>query len=94
MFEECNSLVDISNLEFKNPFKVSNISFMFYNCIKIKKIPEKFNFKPKMIKDMSYMFYNCKDLEIKNNFDISNFISANKSNIFTGCKSKRCCIII
>ena len=94
MFEECTNLEDISNLSLLNPLNVRDIGFMFYGCTSLVKTPKEFNFETNSIKDMSFMFYNCKSLEIKSIFNISKFKFADKTDIFTGCKSKCQCLII
>ena len=73
------------NLKFN--INLSNCSYMFAGCEKIKKI-DFISFHSKYVTNMKYMFYKCNNLKIINNlfsFDTSNTI--NMSYMFSECKN-------
>ena len=94
-FSKCSSLKKIC--DFPNTSNVKDISFMFESCSSLESLPNQFYFDPETIIDMSYMFYNCSRLikeVISEKLDINRFYLADKSYIFSGCKSNnKCCII-
>ena len=65
--------------------KLTDLSFMFYNCISLKNIDELKKLDTSSVKDFSYMFDYCKlsDLKPLQNWDVSNCI--NFSNMFQSC---------
>ena len=66
--------------------KLTNLSFMFYNCFSLKSI-DLSSFNTNNATDMSYMFYDCSSL---NSIDISSFNTNNVTNMrymFYGCFS-------
>ena len=68
--------------------EVTNLKYMFYDCIDLKSIKFISTLITKKSIDMSYMFYKCESLDSLN--DISEWISTNVrklSFIFYGCKS-------
>ena len=84
MFYNCNSLKSL----YLNKFdinKVVNMSYMFYNCIKLSTLSH--NFGTSITKDMKGMFQNCESLT---SISLSNFRSTAVQvtwNMFKGCKS-------
>jgi hypothetical protein len=68
--EECTKLNDINNIYnyIDNSFSkridnITNMSNMFYNCLSLESIPDKFFFNTKNVIDMSGIFFNCKSLK-------------------------------
>ena len=59
-FDIKEQLEKISNFLIKDAPNVTDISYMFYNCIELKNLPEKLGFNENIITDISYMFYNTK----------------------------------
>ena len=77
MFQNCRNLeyLDLSNFNTSN---VTNMSWMFNNCNKLKKIKGINNFITDKVQDMKYMFQNCSNLEY---LDLSNFNTSNVTNM-------------
>lgn len=64
----------------------TNMSFMFYKCISLKKLSIR-GFNTRNVTDMSWMFYNCQSLT---SLDVSNFDTSNVTNMsamFNACYS-------
>ena len=84
MFQQFNELVyiDLSNF---NTANVTNMSYMFNHCHKLKEIKGINKFNTNKVTDISGMFQQCNELEYLDltNFDISN---VNKMNhMFNEC---------
>ena len=62
MFQECKELenLDLSNFDVSN---ITDISFMFNGCNKLKEIKGIENFNTSNITNMSSLFQNCNELE-------------------------------
>ena len=73
MFQECNELeyLDLSNF---NTINVTDMSYLFNKCHKLKKIKGINNFNTINVTDMSGMFQACNELEY---LDLSNFNTFN-----------------
>ena len=84
MFQECKELeyLDLSNFDTSN---VTNMSFMFANCHKLKEIKGINQFNTNKVADMNTMFQACHKLEYLHlsNFNTSNVI--NMSWMFNQC---------
>ena len=64
---------------------LTDISYMFYNCVSLYSIPDISNFDTSKIRNMSYLFYNCKNL--RDVSGISNWRTNKVGNIsFMFCK--------
>ena len=89
MFDNCSSLITLSNISKWNTNDINNMSHMFSCCVSLESLPENISkWDTSNVSDMSYLFYNCKSLtKIP---DISNW-NTNKVNnmnfIFYGCDS-------
>ena len=88
MLSGCKELIqlDLSSFDTSN---VIDMSFMFFNNFKLKKIIGIDNFNTKKVINMKFMFCKCKELEY---LDLSKFnISKVKdmNNIFCGCDKKK-----
>ena len=79
MFAECNELVNLDLSNF-NTSKVTDMSYMFYKCLKLKEIKGIYNFRIAEMTDLTEMFDECNDLEF---IDISKFNSFNSQLIST-----------
>ena len=88
MFEKCSELIylDLSNFKTSN---VTDMSFMFIDCHKLKQIKGLNNFNTINVSKMNGMFGNCKELLYLDltNFDTSNVITMNC--MFYGCNNLR-----
>ena len=85
MFYECSNLKEIR--EFSRIDNIKDMSFTFYGCINLEKLPEKFNFNTKNLTNIKAMFYGCKLLEKVpkiNNWNINKV--DNVSFMFFGCE--------
>ena len=58
MFHTCENLENLDLSKFKTE-KVTNMSIMFYNCIKLEKIIFSDLFDTKNVTDMKGIFNNC-----------------------------------
>ena len=83
-FSGCSNLETISGLDYLNTKNVTDMSYMFYDCIKLPSLNlSKFN--TAKVTDMSYMFSGCQKLP---SLDLSKFNTANvtnMSNMFDDC---------
>ena len=83
-FSGCSNLETISGLDYLNTKNVTDMSYMFYDCIKLPSLNlSKFN--TANVTDMSYMFSGCQKLP---SLDLSKFNTANvtnMSNMFDDC---------
>ena len=77
MFQFCLELVNLDLSKFKTP-NVIDISFMFGNCNKLKKIKGLNKFNTINVTDMRNMFVNCSELEY---LDLSSFNTTNVTNM-------------
>ena len=71
-----------------NVSEVYDMSYMFYGCSSLCKLPDKSEWETNKVFNMSYMFYGCKDLTSLNdiiNWNTSNVI--NMSYMFFNCNS-------
>lgn len=76
-FYYCTQLASIEGIEYLNTEKVTDMSFMFYECKNLKNLNlSKFN--TKSVTNMSNMFKECKALE---SLDLSNFETENVTNM-------------
>lgn len=76
-FIYCKQLASIEGIENLNTEKVTDMSFMFYECKKLKNLNlSKFN--TKSVTNMKYMFKECEALE---SLDLSNFETENVTNM-------------
>ena len=79
-------LEEINGIENWNTSKVTDMSFMFYACINLKKLDVS-NFDTSQVTDMSSMFYYCSSLT---SLDVRNFDTSqvtNMSGMFSYCGS-------
>ena len=85
MFQACNELIylDLSNF---NTEKVTDMSYMFSNCNKLKEIKGINNFNTNNVTNMKVMFQECNELLY---LDLSNFYTSkvtDMSGMFNKCK--------
>ena len=89
MFKSCQFLSTIkSSTKWRLDNIKNDISYIFFECSKLKEIPDISNWNTKNIINMSYIFKGCS--ELKSLPDISKWDTrnvVNMSNIFSGCKS-------
>ena len=72
-FSNCKNLTQIEGMGNLNTEKVTDMSYMFYNCRKLSSLDfSKFN--TENVTDMSYMFDNCRELS---SLDLSKFNTEN-----------------
>ena len=86
MFQYCTEIEKI-NLSSFDTSKVTNMSFMFNKCYKLKEILGLHTFKTNNVKDMSRMFNECWELESLN---LSNFETQNVTDfsyMFNNCNN-------
>ena len=84
LFENCENIISIDFTMF-NTENVTNMSFLFNNCNKLKEIKGINKFNTDKVTNMNSMFKGCAELEY---LDLSSFNMKNvidKSNIFRGC---------
>lgn len=78
----CSSFYNLKKVSFKNTNRITDMSFLFYNCNELEEIDfSKVN--TSKVKNMQQMFYNCislKDVPIFNTSSVTNF-----SNMFGLC---------
>ena len=60
MFEGCSTLLSIYNF---NVINTTDIHGMFYNCIKLKQLPDISNWNTSNITNISYFFFKCYSLK-------------------------------
>ena len=75
--------IDISDWNVSN---ITNMSYMFYCCVKLKSVGDISKWNVSNVEDMTCMFYNCESL----NQDISKLNVSNVTNMdgmFSGCES-------
>ena len=89
MFTTCQFL---STIKCSSKWRADNIkddiSYIFFECSKLKYIPDISNWNTKNIYNMSYLFKGCSELKSLpdiSKWDTSNVV--NMSNMFLGCKS-------
>lgn len=83
-FYRCTQLASIEGIENLNTEKVTDMSFMFYECTALKNLNLSY-FNTKSVTNMSNMFYNCKTLKT---LDLSNFETENvkdMESMFSNC---------
>lgn len=80
LFAGCSKLTNISS-QLITP-KVTDTSFMFYNCSALTTVPE---MNTSNVTTMEEMFWHCSDLQTVPAFDCSNV--TNMNNIFASCYS-------
>ena len=85
-FSNCKNLTQIEGMGNLNTEKVTDMSYMFYNCRKLSSLDfSKFN--TENVTDMSYMFDNCRELS---SLDLSKFNTenvTNMTNMFYNCSA-------
>ncbi len=83
-FYYCTQLASIEGIEYLNTEKVTDMSYMFYECKALANLDlSKFN--TKSVTNMSNMFYNCQTLK---SLDLKNFETENVKNMesmFSNC---------
>ena len=62
MFENCSSLLSISDLSKLNTINVKNMNSMFFDCSSLISLSDTSNWITKNTLDMKYMFYGCSSL--------------------------------
>ncbi len=86
-FYNCNNITTINNMkENLDTAKVTDMTYMFYNCSSLKSIDVS-NFDTSNVTSMTQMFYNCSSLK---SVDVSNFDTSkvtNINNMFFYCSS-------
>ena len=85
-FYGLKNLETITDLNYLNTEKVTNMYSMFYNCSKLTSL-DVTKFNTANVTDMSYMFYNCSSLT---SLDVTHFNTAkvtDMSYMFRGCSS-------
>ena len=76
-FENCIELTQIEGMENLNTEKLTDMSYMFYNCRKLSSLDfSKFN--TENVTNMRYMFYQCRKLS---SLDLSKFNTENVTNM-------------
>ena len=85
-FENLTELETITGLEYLNTANVTNMRYMFYNCLKLTSL-DVTHFNTAKVTDMGYMFYNCSSLTTI--YASSKFVTPQVSksfNMFYNCK--------
>ena len=85
-FYGLKNLETITDLNYLNTEKVTNMYSMFYNCSKLTSL-DVTKFNTANVTDMSYMFYNCSSLT---SLDVTHFNTAKVTDMgymFRGCSS-------
>ena len=88
MFNNCKTLISLSDISKMDTSKVINMSYLFSYCYSLNSLPDISEWNTLNVKDMSYMFTNCKAL--KSLPDLSKWNTSNVNNMkamFSGCKS-------
>ena len=88
MFDDCESLKCISNIDKWDTRNVTNMSNMFMLCSSLYSLPDSLYWNTSKVTDISYMFSTCKKL--KNIPDISKWDTSNVKNMkgmFKKCES-------
>ena len=86
LFELCNSLKSLPNINKLCTEKITNMSSMFRGCSNLESLPDISNWNTKNVTDMSYLFSKCASL--KTLPDISKWNTENVTNmsgIFDSC---------
>ncbi|MBR2290730.1 MAG: BspA family leucine-rich repeat surface protein [Prevotella sp.] len=84
LFSECETLKEISGIQYLNTSNVTNMTGMFSGCSSLT-ILDVSNFNTSNVTDMSSMFYDCPNLST---LDVSNFNTGKVENMnfmFYGC---------
>ena len=85
-FKGCETLETISDLEYLNTAKVTDMGKMFHGCSALESL-NLTNFNTENVTDMSWMFYGCSALK---SLDLTNFNTANVDfmiHMFYGCSA-------
>ena len=85
-FAKLKKLETITGLEYLNTANVTDMHFMFYNCLKLTSL-DVTHFNTAKVTDMGYMFYNCSSLTTI--YASSKFVTPQVSksfNMFYNCK--------
>ena len=85
-FKGCETLETISDLEYLNTAKVTDMGKMFHGCSALTSL-NLTNFNTENVTDMSWMFYGCSALK---SLDLTNFNTAKvtyMNNMFEGCSA-------
>ena len=90
IFNDCTSLLYLSDMERWNTSSITNMSKIFYNCINLIELPNIKAWNTKSVTDMSDMFSGCKFLSLPDisNWDTSSVI--NMSYMFCNCINIPC----
>ena len=88
-FSECSfrdktGLLVVEHLQVTN--KVSNMSYMFYNCTSLTEVNTS-GWDTSKVSTMSYMFYKCEQLTLLNVKDFNTTMLSNANYMFRYCKS-------
>ena len=86
LFEDCNNVTQIEGLEKFDTSKVTNMSYMFYNCKSLKKLDVS-GFDTSKVTDMHNMFSYCSNLK---ELDVSGFDTSkvtDMNGMFNGCRA-------
>ena len=87
MFAGCQEIINIKFISF-NTKNVTNMSYMFRDCISLKNLPDISHWGTKNVTNMSYMFYGCHSLINLPDFSKCNTKNAtNMSYMFCDCIS-------
>ena len=87
MFYGCEKLIEIKNF-FKIGNNIKDVSFLFYECANLKKLPENFDFKADKLEKIKGMYYNCKSLEKIPDIPYWNLQNV-KNMSYMGCEKNR-----
>ena len=86
MFNDCDSLLSLPDLNKWNTINIKNMSWMFSNCTLLSSLPDISNWNISNVSDLRCMFYNCtalKSLPDISKWDTSNV--TNMSGMFANC---------
>ena len=86
MFNDCDSLFSLPDLNKWNTINIKNMSWMFSNCTLLSSLPDISNWNIENVSDMRCMFINCTSL--KSLPDISKWNTSNVTNMsgmFANC---------
>ncbi len=85
-FSEMENLTRIKGLSYLNTSNVTNMAYMFLDCINLPSLDVS-SFNTSKVTNMAYMFCRCEDLT---SLDLSSFNTANVTNMnymFDGCRN-------
>ena len=76
-FRECNNLTTIVNIDNLYTYNVTDMSYMFSHCYKLKNLDLR-NFNTQKVSNMSFMFFGCSGLTT---LDVTKFNTQNVTNM-------------